>query len=112
MVFIHDAQKIIELTRTRQLKRDSAVFFALISQADWKTGQIHVSQAQLAEMTDQNQQTSAQRSDDSASTIWSENQSGPRSRPLLRHQPIRRELCKEQARGLWQKFQEACRSVG
>ena len=53
MVFIHDVQKIMELTRTRELRlRDSAVFFALISQADWKTGQIHVTQAELADMTE------------------------------------------------------------
>ena len=54
MVFIQDVQKIMELTKTRELRlRDSAVFFALISQADWKTGQIHVSQRELAEMTNQ-----------------------------------------------------------
>ena len=54
MVFIHDAQKIVELIRTRELRlRDSAVFMALISYADWKTGQIHVTQAELAERTNQ-----------------------------------------------------------
>ena len=110
MVFIHGAQKIIELTRTRQLRlRDSAVFFALISQADWKTGQIHVSQAQLAEMTDQ-------KPADICSTI----------RRFSQHHLVRKikvdrgvghyyainpfvvGFGKEQARGaLWQKFQEA-----
>ena len=54
MVFIHDVQKFMELIQARELRlRDSAVFVALISQADWRTGEIHVSQQELAEMTKQ-----------------------------------------------------------
>ena len=54
MVFIHDVQKFMELIQARELRlRDSAVFFALISRADWKTGQIHVSQQELADITKQ-----------------------------------------------------------
>lgn len=52
MVFIKDVQKIMELTGTRQLLlRDSAVFMALIAQADWKTGHINTSQQELADLT-------------------------------------------------------------
>ena len=110
MVFIHDVQKIMELTRTRELRlRDSAVFMALIAQADWKTGQIHVTQAELADMTDQ-------KAADICSTI---------SR-LAKHHLVRRikvdrgaghyyainpyvvGFGKERERGhLWSKFQEA-----
>lgn len=110
MVFIQDVQRIMELTRTRELRlRDSAVLVALISQADWKTGQIHATQAQLAEMTNQ-------KPADVCSTIAR----------LAKHHLVRRikvergtghyyainpyvvRFGKEQAQGLlWSKFQEA-----
>ena len=110
MVFIHDVQKFMELIQARELRlRDSAVFFALISRADWKTGEIHVSQQELADLT-------KQRKSDICATL----------KRLSQHHMVRRikvdrgvgwyyainpyvvGFGKERERGhLWSKFQEA-----
>lgn len=110
MVFIHDVQKFMELIQSRELRlRDSAVFFALISRADWKTGEIHVSQQELADIT-------KQRASDICSTM----------KRLSQHHIVRRikvdrgvgwyyainpyvvGFGKEKERGyLWHKFQNA-----
>jgi len=49
MIFVRDVQRILELSKDRVLRpRDSTVLLALIANADWKTGEIHASQEQLA----------------------------------------------------------------
>ena len=50
MIFIRDVQRILDLSKDRTLRpRDSTVLLALIANADWKTGEIHASQEELAE---------------------------------------------------------------